>query len=275
MNSQEIENIELNLLLETLTQRYGYDFNGYARTSLARRIKNVMDDSKYRFISEMIPRLLYDPLYFDSFVKMMSVTVTEMFRDPDVYIGIKEALLPFLRTYPSIKIWHAGCATGEEVYSMAILLKEADMLKRATIFGTDFNDEVLSRAKQGIYPIEHIRHYTQNYQQSGGTASFSDYYFARYDAIVLNKELKNNIIFANHNLVTDSVFSEVHMIVCRNVLIYFKEDLKNRVLSLFSDSLVHGGFLCLGDSETLQFSGVEDQFRIIDEKRRLYQKKVR
>ncbi|MBU0676042.1 MAG: protein-glutamate O-methyltransferase CheR [Proteobacteria bacterium] len=272
MKLHEIENIEVELLLEAIFQRYGYDFRGYARASIRRRIKQFMEGSKIATISEMIPRVIHDESLFNEMVREFSITVTEMFRDPAMFLALRENVLPVLKSYPYIKIWHAGCATGEEAYSLTILIKEYGLAERATIFATDFNDHALSLAKTGIYDLNNAKQYSLNYQKAGGNGSFADYYHSRYDAMMMNNELKKKITFANHNLVVDQVFSETHLIFCRNVLIYFNRELQDRVLQLFHESLVHGGFLCLGTKESLMFSRVEDRFKTIDKKNKIFQK---
>ena len=222
----------------------------------------------------MIPKLLYDDDFAQAAIFDFSIAVTEMFRDPDFYQSVRRNVVPYLKTYPFVKIWHAGCATGEEVYSLAILLQEEGVYDRATIFATDFNDGVLDKAKEGIYALKDIRQYTSNYQKAGGTRSFADYYHAQYELAIMNQGLKDNITFASHNLVTDGVFGEMHLIFCRNVLIYFDRMLQNRVLGLFADSLNYGGFLGLGSKETLQFSEVAKYFKVIDDHTKIYQKRV-
>lgn len=274
MQRIKIENIEIDLLLEAIFKRYGYDFRCYARASIERRVRLFLAGSGCNTVSEMISKLLYEESFFEQVIQKFSITVTEMFRDPLVYRSIREKVVPFLKTYPYIKIWDAGCATGEEVYSLSILLKEEDLYERTILFGTDFNDEALEKAKEGIYALDNIKEFTSNYQRAGGTRSFSEYYHAHYGHMAINQLLKKNITFANHNLVTDSVFSEMHLILCRNVLIYFNKELQHRVLNLLSDSLVHGGFLCLGSKESLLFSDVQDHFKVFDEKCRIYQKKL-
>lgn len=273
MTKRETENIEIDLLLEAVFKRYGYDFRHYARASIDRRVRHFLVKSGCSTISEMIPRLLRDESFFGRMVRDFSITVTEMFRDPHVYASIRSNVVPFLKTFPFIKAWHAGCATGEEAYSLAIVLKEEGLYDRATIFATDFNDVALEKAKQGIYAIEKVKQITQNYRAAGGSGSFSEYYQARYGAAALSGSLGKNIVFANHNLETDSVFGEMHLILCRNVLIYFDRELQDRVFGLFCESLVRGGFLCLGTKETLAFSGVKDRFEPVDEKARIYQKR--
>jgi chemotaxis protein methyltransferase CheR len=273
MKQNEIENIEITLLLQAIYERYGYDFRHYARASVERRARYFMSIEQLNSVSEMIPLLLRDEAFFGRLVHHFSITVTELFRDPFVYLALKEKVFPILQTYPFIKIWHAGCATGEEVYSLAILLKESGLYDRATIFCTDFNDEALSTGKQGIYGIEGIKEATLNYQKAGGKGSLSEYYHAKYDSVSIDKSLKRKITFANHNLVSDGVFGEMHLILCRNVMIYFDAVLQNRVLHLFSDSLINGGFLCLGTKESLQFTEVENDFVVFSEKEKIYRKK--
>lgn len=273
MDRNKIEAIEISLLLDAIFERYGYDFRCYARASIERRVRHFLRTSGCKTISEMIPKLLHQEAFFGKLVQDFSITVTEMFRDPLAYRSIRRNVVPVLKTYPFIKIWHAGCSSGEEAYSLAILLQEANLYDRATIFATDFNDVVLEKAGEGIYALDDIKQFTSNHQRSGGTKSLSEYYHASYGAVAINQSLKENITFANHNLVTDGVFGEMHLILCRNVLIYFDRTLQNRVLSLFNDSLIQGGFLCLGSKESLQFSDVQDHFKAIDGKWRIYQKR--
>lgn len=221
----------------------------------------------------MTHRLLYDPFFYQEVLQDLSITVTEMFRDPDFYKALREEVVPMLKTYPFVKIWHAGCASGEEVYSMAIVLQEEGLLKRSQIYATDFNQIALQKAKAGIYSIDKIKEYTQNYQKSGGRSSFSDYFNALYDSVKLNEALKKNIVFADHNLVTDGVFGEMNLIICRNVLIYFDKALQSKVIGLFYESLIPGGFLCLGSKESLRFAAKSTEFDVISESRKIYRKK--
>jgi len=272
MRKEEIEDIEVELFLNAVHRRYGQDFRNYSRVSMKRRIRGILAKSNRGAISELIPALLHDESFFETIVYDLSVTVTHMFRDPPFFTTLRERVIPYLKTYPFVRIWHAGCATGEEVYSLAIVLMEEGFYDRTTIFATDFNDLALSRAREGIYPLEMMREYTANYQSAGGTGSFAQYYRAGYDAAVLDSSLKKNITFANHNLVTDSIFSEVHLIVCRNVLIYFDRTLQNKVLKLFRDSLVRGGVLALGSKESMQFSEVAGDFKMLSQKWKIYQK---
>lgn len=271
--NEDIEKIEINLFLNAIYQRYGYDFRSYAQASVRRRVRHLLNKSNCANISAMIPRLLHEEEFARKVIFEFSISVTEMFRDPDFYQAVREQVIPYLRTYPFIKVWHAGCATGEEVYSMAILLQEEGLYDRATIFATDFNDDVLDKAREGIYALRDIRQYTQNYQKAGGKRAFSDYYHAQYELAIMEQSLKRNITFANHNLVTDGVFGEMHLIFCRNVLIYFERPLQNRVLKLFTESLGLGGFLCLGTKETIEFSDVVRHFKNVNERQKIYQKR--
>ena len=273
MKANDIENLEIELLLDAVFLRYGYDFRNYARASIRRRILQFRQVENLPSVADMIPRLMHDTSFFERMMRAFSVTVTEMFRDPTLFLALRQNILPVLKSYPYIRIWHAGCATGEEAYSLAILMQEEKLENRVTFFATDFNDMALEKARQGIYSLDNARQYTLNYQLAGGKYSFSDYYYARYGALAMKRELKEKITFANHNLVMDQVFSETHLILCRNVLIYFNKELQDRVVRLFYDSLVHGGFLCLGIKESLLFSAYQKNFREIDHKNRIFQKR--
>ncbi len=272
---RELDAIETDLFLEAVFRRYGYDFRNYSRASMSRRIRLALSKSGCKTISGLTERVLHDADAFKKLLLDFSITVTEMFRDPRFYQSLRENVIPFLKTFPYIKIWHAGCATGEEVYSLAILLKEEGLYDRAMIYATDFNDHALDASRAGIYPMERLREYTVNYQKAGGKESFSDYYHAHYDSAIMDESLKKNITFANHNLATDSVFSEVHLILCRNVMIYFNKQLQERVYQLFADSLVYDGFLCLGTKESMEFSKVWPKFTVLDERNRIYQHKYK
>lgn len=272
--SAKIAALEVQLLLDALYMAYGYDFRAYARASIERRIRQFMSGTEYRNISEIIPRLLHDEEFFGRLVRYFSIPVTELFRDPWVFRAVREQIIPLLRTWAHIKIWHAGCATGEEVYSMAILLKEEGLYDRTTIYATDFNEEALDRARHGIYGLDRIKDATRNYQQAGGKRAFSDYYHAAYNAAQLDVSLRERVVFSNHNLTADGVFGEMHLVFCRNVLIYFNRELQDRVLGLFNESLVHGGFLCLGTKEDVQFSASRGSFRAVDAQARLYKKEA-
>jgi chemotaxis protein methyltransferase CheR len=271
----ENENIEIQLLLEAIFLKYGYDFRSYAKASVQRRILNRLGLSKLDSISEMQHKILYDQSFFETLLIDLSVSVTEMFRDPPFYKVLREEVIPNLKTHPSIKIWNAGCSTGEEAYSMAILLLEENLYKRAQIYATDFNTVILERAKAGTFSTDLIKDYGINYEKSGGKKSFSDYYKVKHGMAVLDQDLKKNIVFADHNLVTDGVFSEMNLILCRNVLIYFSKELQNRVIKLFSDSLRRNGYLCLGIKESLKFSPYAGDFEVIAEKEKIYRKGTR
>lgn len=274
MDTQDIENIELDLLLQAIYRRYGYDFRNYSRASIRRRVQHRIQQSGLGTISEIQRKILYDEAFFQSLFLDMSINVTEMFRDPDFYRVLRQAVIPELKKQPFLKIWHAGCSTGEEVYSMAIVLKEEGLYGRSQIYATDMNEVVLQKAKQGIFTINRLQQYTQNYQKAGGRESFSEYYAAHYDHVVMDKSLKENILFSDHNLATDGVFGEMHLIMCRNVLIYFNRDLQNRVLGLFNDSLCEGGFLCLGSKESIRFSEYSQFFEDVVREQRIYRKLV-
>lgn len=265
-------NLEISLFLEALFQKYGYDFRSYSQAHIKRRLVHRMKLEGMNSILEMAHKLLHNPTLLQNILSDLSINVTEMFRDPSFYKAVRKDVVPILRTYPFIKIWHAGCSTGEEVYSMAILLKEEGLLDRSQIYATDFNPKVLKIAKDGIYPIEKIKEYTYNYQKAGGKESFSNYYDADYNSVILDKNFRKNIVFADHNLVTDSVFAEVHLIFCRNVLIYFTRDLQDKVTKLFLDSLIPGGILCLGSKENLQFSAYFSYVTILNAVEKIYKK---
>lgn len=271
MKTADIRQIEVNLLLEAIHQRYGYDFRQYSQASIQRRLLHHLAKTEFQTISDLIPKILHDEAFFTALFFDLSVTVTEMFRDPWFYLALRKKAVPFLKTFPFINVWQAGCATGEEVYSLAILLKEEGLYDRARIYATDFNDAVLEKAKARIYPLERIKEYSLNYQKAGGQKSLADYYRARYQSIIIDASLQDHITFANHNLATDGVFGEMHLILCRNVLIYFDRTLRNRVLSIFRDSLCYNGFLCLGSKETVWFSNVREDFVEFAAKERIYQ----
>jgi len=273
LSNLENEDLEIRLLLEAIFLKYGYDFRDYSKAHLKRRIMHRLSLSEINSISQMQHKVLYDRVFLETLLNDFSINVTEMFRDPSFYKTFRQEVVPVLKTYPFIKVWHAGCSSGEEVYSMAILLKEEGLYDRTQIYATDFNVEVLEKAKQAIYPIDDIKDYTYNYQKSGGLTSFADYYIARYDSVILDHSLKKKIIFADHNLVTDSVFGEMHVIICRNVLIYFNRELQNKVFKLFYESLRYGGFLGIGTKESLRFSDYMEKFDTISENLKIYQKK--
>lgn len=266
------EALEIQLLLEAIYQKYGYDFRSYASAHIKRRIDHRCAMEGLESYGEMQHKLIYDESFFNSLLMDLSINVTEMFRDPWFYRTVREAVVPHLKTYPFIKVWHAGCSAGQEVYSMAILLEEEEMKERSQIYATDFNEMILTRAQKGIYPIKAVREYTANYIQAGGKEDFSDYYTADDNNVILKSSLRDKMLFSSHNLVTDGVFGEMHIIFCRNVLIYFNKKLQERVLGLFYESLCPGGFLCLGSKESVKFSMVEEYFDVVGEKEKIYRK---
>lgn len=267
-----MERIEVDLLLQAVHRRYGYDFAHYSHGSLKRRLEHARRDMGFDRITQMLDCLLHDPRSFDSFLKYLSISVTEMFRDPTFHQAVREKVVPLLKTFPFVKIWHAGCATGEEVYSMAIVLHEEGFLERARIYATDFNKHSLDTAEKGVYPAKAMEIYAANYKAAGGKGDLRDYYSAGYDFAKMKDFLKASITFSYHNLVTDGVFGEMNLVSCRNVLIYFDKTLQERVLALFAESLRYGGFLCLGMKETLKFTAVEHLFEPVDSKQRVYKK---
>jgi chemotaxis protein methyltransferase CheR len=271
MDSYELEKIEYDLLLQILQRGYGYDFSHYSPASFKRRIAAFTAKQGFQHTGELFPRLLRDPKFLNQLIFAISVPVTEMFRDPKFYLSFRQVIIPELRKLPQIRLWHAGCATGEEVYSMAILLQEEGLYDRCQIYATDINEIALDQAKNGIYNSEQMRDYTANYQQSGGTGSLADYYHCRYDSAIMEHGLRKNIVFANHNLAVDGVFGEMHLICCRNVLIYFDRELQNNVMQLFANSLTAKGFLCLGTKETIKYSSTAEQFNAVDGAENCYQ----
>lgn len=273
MESDELETLEIELLIDAIFRRYGYDFRHYARASLSRRLSLFLSKSGYKSPSEIIPRILHERAFFESMIRSVSVTVTEMFRDPFVYKTIRKKVVDYLKTYPFIRIWHAGCSTGEEVYSMAILLHEEGLYDRCQIYATDFNDDALETARKGIYPVSQIKQYTVNYQKANGKGSFSNYYYSQYESAIMDGKLRDNILFANHNLSSDSVFAEMQLIMCRNVLIYFDQELQDRALGLFYDSLIYNGLLCLGTKESIKCSQFSNRFIDFSMGEKIYQKR--
>lgn len=270
-----IKDEDIEALLNDLLEIYGYDFTEYTRASLKRRVNRLMMIDHFPSFAELRYRLREDKQYLDHFIEEITVNVTEMFRDPSFFKTVREKLFPQLATYPFIKIWHAGCSTGEEVYSMAIMLEEAGLLHKSLMYATDLNHEVLEKARKGIFPMRHMQLYSENYIKAGGEHDFSSYYTAGYDRVKFDDRFSSRMVFATHNLVSDGSFNRFHFVLCRNVLIYFNKDLQKRVLKLFCDSLEPLGFLGLGSKETLRFSGVEDAFRTIDSKEKIWRKIVK
>ncbi|MFY9153956.1 MAG: protein-glutamate O-methyltransferase CheR [Prolixibacteraceae bacterium] len=275
MNKQgkpDLENIEISLLLEGIYKQYGFDFRDYSPASMKRRIKKSVEDEGVSTISGFQEKVLRDPSCMTRFIDNMSISVTSMFRDPELYQAFRKKIIPGLRSSSFIRIWHAGCATGEEVYSMAILLKEEGLLEKTRIYATDMNEIVLNKAKEGIFPLKHMQEYTNNYIGAGGHESLSNYYLAKHNRVIFNKEIKNKITWAEHNLVTDGSFNEFDVIVCRNVMIYFNEELRNHVLKLFYDSLPMNGIFILGSKENIRFSPYENNYAEVDAKWKIYKK---
>lgn len=273
MNPVELENLEVGLLLEAVYRRYGYDFRHYSQASLKRRVLQFLLKSGFKKVSELIPLLLHDQSSFQAFLFNISVTVTEIFRDPHSYLAVREQVVPYLKTYPFVRIWLAGCATGEEIYSLAILLEEEELLERSQIYATDINEESLDKARQGIFDISQFQDYTRNYQLAGGKKSFADYYHSKYGSAIIRESLRRNVVFSSHNLATDAVFGEMHLIVCRNVLIYFDQVLQERAMTLFRDSLVPSGFLWLGTKESLNFTTMSGEFQRVKDGENLFRLK--
>lgn len=269
----ETEHIEIRLLLEAIYLKYGYDFRSYAEASISRRIKRNMRLNGCPHISELQHRILHDARAFQQLMTDLSVSVTEMFRNPDFYQSLRQQVVPGLLQIPFVKIWCAGCASGEEVYSLAILLKEEGVTQQLQIYATDINESALQIAEKGIYPLDKVKEYTSNYHRINGRGDFVDYYTALYDNAVMRSGLKRNITFAHHNMVTDGSFGEMNLILCRNVMIYFNRDLQNRVFQLFCDSLIPGGFLCLGSRETIQYANCANQFDPVNVHEKIYRKK--
>jgi chemotaxis protein methyltransferase CheR len=271
---EALEDIELDLLLEGVFRRYGMDFRGYARMSLRRRVWNMVQAQRLESISALQARVLHDSVMMQELLQHLSVNTTTMFRDPSFFVAFRERVVPHLFSAPFVRIWHAGCSTGEEVYSLAILLVEAGLYERSRIYATDMNAAVVERAKSGIFPLEHMREYTSNYQRAGGKAAFSDYYTANYDHAIFRASLRKNIVFAQHNLVSDGTFNEFNVVLCRNVLIYFGTDLQARVHRLLHQSLRRFGILALGRGETLRHTVIENDYDEVDIEERLYRRRA-
>ena len=270
--TDQVEALELELLLEAVFRLYGYDFRDYARTSMRRRVANIMRQEGVESISALQDRVLHDRACWERFLNGLSVNVSAMFRDPGFFLAFRQHAVPLLRTYPFIRIWQAGCSLGEEAFSLAILLEEEGLYDRTLIYATDINDATLRQARDGIYPAELMQKYTQNYLHSGGQRSFSEYYTARYELAMLRPALQRNIVFSQHNLVSDAPFNEFNVILCRNVMIYFNRTLQQRVHNLLYESLSMWGYLGLGRSESVRFSQHEHCYEPVSERERLYRK---
>jgi len=268
-----IEDIEVQLLLEAVFLRYHYDFRHYARASIKRRLMQARIHFGVPNITALQERILHDPAMMGHMLSFLTVQVSEMFRDPTYFRALREQVLPHLKTYPSLKVWIAGCSTGEEVYSMAILFKEEGLLDRTLFYATDINPHALAAAKAGIYPLDRIRKFTENHQKSGGRSSLSDYYTADYGRAVFDSSLRANVVFSDHSLVSDAVFGEMQLISCRNVMIYFDRALQDRAVGLFKDSLSRQGFLGIGSKETLRFSRHVDAFTDFVPQEKIYRRK--
>ena len=267
------ESIEIELLLEAIWKKYGYDFRRYSRSHIKRMIRQFQLTNEIGDISNLCHKVLYDKEIYKKILIKFSINVTEMFRDPSFFLSFRKKIIPVLKTYPSLKIWIAGCSSGEEAYSLAIILHEEGLLAKSQIYATDFNKNILKRAKEAIFKIDKFPLFTENYQKSGGKRSFSDYYSANYGLAILKDFLKEKITFSEHNLVTDGKFGEMQLIFCRNVMIYFNNDLQNRVVKLFENSLIPGGFLCLGTKEDLMFLDNYHKFKTLDNKNKIYKLK--
>ena len=269
---EELETIELQLLTEAVFRRYGLDFRNYAVASLRRRVQLAMNEESVRTISALTDRLLHDPPAMERLLLRLSINVTAMFRDPGFFLALRHKVIPHLRSYPFVRIWHAGCSTGEEVYSMAILLQEEGIYDRCRIYATDFNEVALQRARDGIVSLDSMQEYSTNYLRAGGHGSLSDYYTANYGHAIFRQALCKNVIFSQHNLVTDGSFNEFNLILCRNVMIYFNEQLQNRVHKLLYSSLRRYGVLGLGRKESLRGSPHADEYETIDENERIFRR---
>ena len=264
--------IEMRLLIEAIYLRYSYDFRDYSEASQARRVLHAMVQMDCRTVSELQSRVLHDDEAFARLLQYLTIPTSEMFRDPSYFLALRQQVVPLLKTYPSLKIWIAGCSTGEEVVSMAILLHEEGLLERCILYATDINPHSLDRARKGVYPLGRMDHYAQSYRQAGGRANLSDYYTAAYGAALFDRALLERVSFSDHSLATDSVFSETHLICCRNVMIYFNRQLQERALGLFHESLCHRGFLGLGSKESIDFSGHANLFDPLVRNERIYRK---
>jgi chemotaxis protein methyltransferase CheR len=269
---RELEELEIRLLLEGVFRHYGFDFREYAPASLKRRLERRMLAEGLQTISALQERVLHDAGCMERLLLDLSINVTSMFRDPTFYLAFREKVVPLLRTYPFTRVWVAGCSTGEEVYSLAIMLQEENLYERTRIYATDINQAVLEQARTGVFPLDKMQEYTQNYMRAGGERPFSEYYTAKYGGALFSRSLLDNVVFAQHNLVSDRSFNEFQVILCRNVMIYFDRSLQNKVLELFDESLANFGVLALGHKESLKFTGVEGRYEELDSAEKLFRK---
>jgi chemotaxis protein methyltransferase CheR len=267
-----VEDVEVDLLLEGIYRHYGFDFRAYASVSLRRRLRRRMEAERIATVTGLLDRVLHDPSCMERLLRDLSVTVTAMYRDPSFYVAFRKKVVPVLHTYPFTRMWVAGCSTGEEVYSLAILLEEEGLYERARVYATDINDAVLDQARAGVFPLDKMQEYTQNYIRAGGQRAFSEYYVAAYDGAQFNRSLARNVVFAQHNLASDRSFNEFHVIVCRNVMIYFDKSLQDRVHRLFYESLAPFGVLALGHKESIHFMPFEDRYEELDAEEKLFRK---
>lgn len=269
----KVEDIEIRLLLEALFLKYHYDFRNYAIASIKRRLRQARQQLGMPTFSVMQDRLLHDPAMLPRILGYLTIQVSEMFRDPSYFKAIREQVVPHLRTYPSLKVWVAGCSEGEELYSLVILFREEGLEDRTIFYATDINHQALEAAEAGVYPMDRLQLYTENHRRSGGKSSLSDYYQAAYGRASFDRSLRRNVVFSDHSLVSDAVFGEMNLISCRNVMIYFDRTLQDRAIGLFSDSLARKGFLGIGSKETLRFSSHESEFADFVREEKIYQKK--
>jgi chemotaxis protein methyltransferase CheR len=270
--AQDNTDIELRLLIDAIYLKYHYDFRGYAVASLKRRLTTAQDHIGCESLSQLQDKILREPQTFAKLLSLLTIPVSDMFRDPSYFLSLRERVVPLLRTYPSLKVWVAGCSSGEEVYSLAILLREEGLLERTLIYATDINPQILQKAAAGVYGVDRMAGFTENHRKAGGTASLSDYYTAAYGRAVFDKSLRQHIVFSDHSLATDSVFAEVQLISCRNVLIYFDRKLKDRAIGLFRDALCRKGFIGIGMKESLRFSCHSRAFTDVVYEDRIFQK---
>jgi chemotaxis protein methyltransferase CheR len=268
------EDIEIQLLLEALYQRYHYDFRNYAKASIKRRLKQAREQLGFQTFSALQDDLLHNPASLSQLLGYLTIQVSEMFRDPSYFRALREKVLPHLRTYPTLKIWVAGCSEGEELYSLAILFREEGLEERTLFYATDISQEALDKAGAGIYGLDRIQLFTENHRKSGGRSSLSDYYNAAYGRASFDKSLRQRVVFSDHSLVTDAVFGEMHLISCRNVMIYFNRELQDRAIGLFNDSLARKGFLGLGAKESLRFSNHSAAFKDFVREEKIYQRRA-